>query len=687
MGGEALGRARTALRSAAAITAVLLLGAGASASVGAKPTGRSKPPAKPKSSAPVTLFPAQTAGPPLMGLGVEWDPYDSFRPSPALWDLIEQRAAFISPGFIRVVEPASGYFAGYDSSHNPTYRWSSTHVQQLLQILAFAQAHHITVVLGDWADPLINDDPRVPAEFIQQLRDTYGITDIDYYDPMNEPNYNTNCAFTCWTNVITSLHNEFAQLGMSWIQLVGPSDGNSWDDTAAVQAADVRTGLDTDNPANDAWVTKTLQAIPSQIGGYASHRYSTIWGIENGVYEDQMLTRRDEISNLDSPAKPYFEGEVGLTVRMTDPFAQALTWSQRRMLPALVDPSAHATAGTFTDSQPHIGEFDYGTWMGDMIIQAIDGGLSGASAWDLDDAMHTGGGYGTDNLKKWGFWNSLGGQDGYPASDLDLRPWYYAWSILSRSFPAGAQALTVPSTGLAGVRVAAVRIPRKSGYALSFALVNEDSSARTIKLFVHYVRHRMNFAVYHYFAGEQPTDANGFPVPAETLHGVDLTRGYSVTLPSQGLVVLSSLGLSSTKLFEGSRTLTDDFGSFRDVYERSKGLRIDTSNPLVFDGDKSRATVSKKGARYLIYRLHGITSFQLKLFAKAGAVVGVYTSSDDKHWTSVPLASTPSAPSLEGRGWYLDELLPLAPLLPAAFLKVEIPSGHIELAQMRIQSG
>ncbi len=72
-----------------------------------------------------------------------------------------------------------------------------------------------------------------------------------------------------------------------------------------------------------------------------------------------------------------------------------------------------------------------------------------------------GGGYGSQNLKQWGFWNSLGGQDGYPASDLNLRPWYYAWSVLSRSFPAGAQALTAPSTGLAGVRVAAVRIPRR----------------------------------------------------------------------------------------------------------------------------------------------------------------------------------------------------------------------------------
>lgn len=29
------------------------------------------------------------------------------------------------PGFIRMVEPASGSFGGYDAAHNPVYRWNS----------------------------------------------------------------------------------------------------------------------------------------------------------------------------------------------------------------------------------------------------------------------------------------------------------------------------------------------------------------------------------------------------------------------------------------------------------------------------------------------------------------------------------------------------------------------------------
>ncbi len=89
-----------------------------------------------------------------------------------------------------------------------------------------------------------------------------------------------------------------------------------------------------------------------------------------------MLTRRDEISNLDSPAKPYFEGEVGLTVRATNPFAQESA-SQPAQGAACARRPERATprSARFTDSQPRIAEFNYGTWMGDMVIQAIDGGL------------------------------------------------------------------------------------------------------------------------------------------------------------------------------------------------------------------------------------------------------------------------------------------------------------------------
>ena len=34
----------------------------------------------------ITIQTGELAGPPLMGLGVQWDPYDSFRPTAADWN-------------------------------------------------------------------------------------------------------------------------------------------------------------------------------------------------------------------------------------------------------------------------------------------------------------------------------------------------------------------------------------------------------------------------------------------------------------------------------------------------------------------------------------------------------------------------------------------------------------------------
>jgi hypothetical protein len=244
-------------------------------------------------------------------------------------------------------------------------------VQELLSILSIAQKLGITVVLGDWRNPLTGGDARVPIEFIGQLRNTYGFTNIRYYNVTNEPNGSSSCGWTCWTDTMKAVAAEITQLGyQSWLSLVGPDNANSWDDTRAAQTLDRTVGLDQDNPlGGDSWVTGTLDSIPSLIGAYDSHRYATIWGVENGVYGDQIRARREEISNLDSPDKPYFAGEVGLVARQANPFtARALRYARRpRSLLALMDPSIGAQIASFIDSQPRIAQFDYGVWMADMM--------------------------------------------------------------------------------------------------------------------------------------------------------------------------------------------------------------------------------------------------------------------------------------------------------------------------------
>jgi len=648
------------------------------------------PPAPYASAGPaITIYTDQLAGPAFMGLGVEFDPYDTLQPSQIDWPLITQRLDFMSPGFLRVVEPASDYFGGYDSAGDPTYRWTSPHVEELLSILSYAQSRGITVVLGDWANPLIGGDARIPADFIGDLRNTYGYTDIRYYDVMNEPNDDgTSCEFTCWEGIVKTVSAEFTRLGYdSWLALVGPDNSNSWDDTQSAQALDRTSGLDTDNPLDgDAWVTDTLQTIPGLIGAYDSHRYATIWGVENGVYGDQMRARREEISNLDAPAKPYFAGEVGLTARQTTPFAVR----DPRMTPSLeslLDPSA-TSASTFVDSQPNITTFNYGIWMGDMMIQGIAAGLSGASAWDLDDAMHTGGGYGSENLKQWGFWNSLGGQDGYPTSDLAPRPWYYAWSVLSRAFPAGGEPLVVPGTGVPGLRVAAARIPDGRGYDLSLAIVNDSGTAHSITVAVPSVTGPLEMAQYDYFAAERPVDANDLPIPARMVQAQPAS-GITVQLPANGMVVMTSHGFGTVAtLDQGTTMLLDDLRDWQLTYDHTRGLRFDHADPGEFNYAPSRVGTVGNRRQFLAYRAGQMTSFELKAYYATERTlrISAYGSEDGATWTPIDLASTEPAPTVGGHRM-LAELLPSQPL-PAGTNRLEIDLGPgTELAQVRIVAG
>jgi hypothetical protein len=643
---------------------------------------------------PLTIFTDEPAGPPLMGLGVELDPYDTVAPGQMNWALLTQRLAFMRPGFLRVVEPASTYFSGYDATGNPTYRWTDPHVQELLSILSIAKDLGITVVLGDWGDPLIGGDARIPIEFIGELRSTYGYTNIAYYNVTNEPNDSVSCDFTCWTKMMKAIAAEIDREGyQSWLSLVGPDNANSWDDTQTAQGLDRTVGLDRDNPlGGDSWLSDTLTSIPSLIGAYDSHRYATIWGIEHGVYGDQVRARREEISNLDSPAKPYFAGEVGLTAREVSPFTARDSLKSRTSGSwlALMDPSSSSRVSTFVDSQPHIADFDYGVWMGDMMIQSLGAGLAGASAWDLDDAMHVGGQYGAEDLKRWGFWNSLGGQDGYPASDLALRPWYYAWSVLSRAFPAGSESLTVPASGVPGVRVAAARIPDGSGFDLSLAVVNDSDTPRTITLTVPSVAGEVTLARYDYFSTRQRVDGNGFALP-DQIAPARLSTGVTVSLPSRGLVVLTSLGFSGpVALDQGTRPLRDNLRNWGQTYARTSGLTFDHSNPSEFNYAPSRVMVrpprktktktktkSKRKSKpkppptqFLAYRASQVTSFEVKAYSQRAPQVAAYGSEDGSVWAPIALASTDPAPAVGGVQM-LSELLPASPL-PAGINRIKL---------------
>lgn len=85
-------------------------------------------------------------------------------------------------------------------------------------------------------------------------------------------------------------------------------------------------------------------------------------------------------------------------------------------------------------------DYFYGLDIPLLAMEVMNNGLSGVAAWMLDDAMHSNGDSGrTEDVKIWGMWNILGEEVFGDASQEELRPWYYTWSLMCRHFPAGVR--------------------------------------------------------------------------------------------------------------------------------------------------------------------------------------------------------------------------------------------------------
>jgi hypothetical protein len=139
-------------------------------------------------------------------------------------------------------------------------------------------------------------------------------------------------------------------------------------------------------------------------------------------------------------------------------------------------------------------------------------------------------------FKKWGFWNSLANEIGHP-EDLDLRPWFYTWSLLSRSFPPGCTTLKTSETLVPGLRTLAAT----AGMDFSLALVNDSDVPQELHVAVPGGKKIPPLARYDYFPGDKLADKNGFPLPKEILKDADLQTGLDASLPARSVVIFTSI--------------------------------------------------------------------------------------------------------------------------------------------------
>lgn len=187
------------------------------------------------------------------------------------------------------------------------------------------------------------------------------------------------------------------------------------------------------NPASEydaaGWVARSAQDLGAQIGIYDVHAYPGQHEVRSGAYAEKLRRIRAEV-----PAgKKLILGEAGYKYSAPEDSLLKAEYDRRVVGHPFTEGS---------DCNMLCYDYFYGLDMPLLAREVMNNGLSGVAAWMLDDAMHSNGDSGrTEDVKIWGMWNILGEEVFGDASQEELRPWYYTWSLMCRHFPAGCDIL------------------------------------------------------------------------------------------------------------------------------------------------------------------------------------------------------------------------------------------------------
>lgn len=503
------------------IITIGLLGTIANVVYGAPPATQDRTPATAKLDATVRIDFAEPVTTEYLGIGVQWASYPWFELSPEDWDKVVRRVEFLRLPLARVMVDAFWYCRGLDDDGRPIFDWDTPYMRKLYQLLDFCERNGTAVMLGEWHRPmgtgldLASADPRwthLVGACVAHLVQDRKYTCIRYYNLINEPHGSwSNITPEDWRTALLNLEQEFRRRGLDRRIPIAAPDGDRDLTTRALRDPDLRrlTGI------------------------YDEHWYVFREEIRRGLLELYAREQLRQIRRAD-PGKPFILGELGIMDGKTE-----------------------------RDQNPDVFRFWYGLAMADAAIQTLRAGVSGVIAWNLDDAMYfLGDGEEYMNAltdqpppdayerrKIWGMWNILGAEHGQPEEEL-LRPWFFAWAALARTFPAGCRPVEVAATGIPGLRVAAAQLASPSAY--SIAIVNHDKWPRRLRLVAPAATAAVTLEEWRYIDADgddrvddwpMTADAAGrdiFPRPTGQHRDVRLTDGLTLDVPAGALLILTT---------------------------------------------------------------------------------------------------------------------------------------------------
>lgn len=488
------------------------------------------------SSKIVQIYPNKVITDDFIGNGVQWSAYPHADAPDAewgklmtdkKWEMVFHRLDYMKPKLVRVLDQANWrYLKGFDKKGEPILDFDSPEIKSLQKLLDYCQKNEITVLFGEWGCPYqLHDtgagfsgrftganDPKwigIIVKYLDNLINIKGYTCLKYYNLVNEPNgswASTNGNWDEWSEGVKMLNKALPTAGLAGkISIAGPDAVAAYDNPVSRYS-----GIE--------WVAESARQLNDCIGVYDIHAYTNYDLVRSGKFSGFY----GDIARLAKKVnKPIIFGEIGFDKSTKENIQRIKT-----------DKNASE------DSQMSVYDFSYGIDMADAAIQIMNSGFSGAAAWDLDDAMHTNGDKGDKTqLKRWGFWNSLGTELCNNPDDEKIRPWFYSWSLICRYFPTGIKIAESDSTGIKGLRlVAGIK-----DNDITVAVVNNSSINQKINMKISKTASPKIFKKYIYSDKLRPVDTDNFPVPQEKNIINKPEKIMVVEIPANSFVLYTTL--------------------------------------------------------------------------------------------------------------------------------------------------
>ena len=447
-----------------------------------------------------------------IGNGAQWDPYQldygkgTLEISDADWKKLYDRLDFMRPQFIRIMINTSSFLE--DGKFAPERK-----MDVLSKMLDYCQSRNVTVMFGDWGWSVINTreakinekNIQHAAELVDYLANKRGYTCIKFYNLINEPNghwSSTNKSFPLWTSSIKQFYKDVKNLKLNdKVGIVGP-DIAIWD-------------------KNEAWwIDSTATQLGDKIQLYDIHTYPSKITVNSGEYTNIISAYKNSVPE----GKKIIMGEIGFKfIEKADSL-----YNQENIRRSKA--KKHAS---LEDSQMFVYDYMYGTDMADALFQTINSGYSGSVVWMLDDAMHSN--ETPDKLKIWGFWNIFG-EEQFGAEEENVRPWYYAWSLLTKYIPAGSKIYKTDVSDDSNIKAIT---SEKDGKFL-IGIVNVSNEIKNIKLESLNMQDIPNCKQYIYSDGTLKKDGDHKLLPNKEGLTLNFRKGQLITMPAESLIIYTN---------------------------------------------------------------------------------------------------------------------------------------------------